>query len=197
MADPALLQLTIDEFFDWCPKDDSRWELVDGRPVAMAPANGAHQILSVALGRRFSEALDDRPPCTARNEAGIVSPLRPNTYYVADLAVTCRPHTFGERGEVIDPVVIVEILSSSTQGHNRKNKIPDYRGIPTVQEIVVVDQERIYGEVHRRCEGDRWVVDLLREPADRMRLESIGLDIPLGLLYVGVALEDGAEPEHG
>ena len=46
MPDAAILGLTIDAFFNWCPTDEHRrWELFDGRPVAMAPTSRVHATL--------------------------------------------------------------------------------------------------------------------------------------------------------
>ncbi|NBC31753.1 MAG: hypothetical protein GVY13_03650 [Alphaproteobacteria bacterium] len=190
MPDAALRHMTVEEFFDWCPNDDLKWELFDGRPVAMTPPPSAHQILVGNLARRVSEALDKRPGCTVRVEAGIVPEGRNDSYYQADLAVTCRPHDIADPRNVREPILIVEVLSPSTQGTDRRQKVPDYRGIPSVQEILLVDPERLYCEVHRRLDGDRWLVELLRTAESVLVLESIGLSVPLGLIYANVALVD-------
>lgn len=200
MADAALKPMTVVEFFDWCPNDDRHWELYDGQPVAMAPPQPAHQILLVNIARRLAEALDDKPGCTVRAEAGIVPEGRDDSYYQANLAVTCRPHDLGDPRNVPEPLLIVEVLSPSTQGSDRRRKVPDYRGIPSVREILLVDPERLYCEVHRHCEvhrrleGDRWLVDLLRTADSLLVLESIGLSVPLGLVYANIALADDGDP---
>jgi Uma2 family endonuclease len=183
--------MTVEEFFDWCPNDDSRWELIDGRPVAMAPASGAHQILWGNLAYRFAEALDPLRNCTVRINGGVLSPERADTYYEADLAVSCTPPERGDRGDVREPVLIAEILSPSTEGTDRRRKPPDYRSIPSVREILLIAQDGHYAEVHRRLEGDRWLTDLLQGPEAQLRLESIGLDMPLAEIFAGVPLDEG------
>lgn len=190
MPDTALRHMTVDEFLDWCPNDDLKWELFDGRPVAMTPPPSAHQILVGNLARRLAEALDHKPGCTVRVEAGIVPEGRNDSYYQANLAVTCRPHDIGDPRNVREPILICEVLSPSTQGIDRRRKVPDYRAIPSVQEILLVDPERLYCEVHRRLEGDRWLVDLLRTAETPLVLESIGLSVPLRLIYAKIALVD-------
>lgn len=194
MADAALKPMTVEEFFDWCPNDDRHWELHGGRPIAMAPPQPAHQILVGNLAGHVFQALQRRPGCTLRVEGGIVPKGRDDTYYQADLAVTCRPHDIRDPRHVQEAVLIVEVLSPSTQGTDRRRKVPDYRGIPTVQEILLVDPERLYCEVHRRLDGDRWLVDLLWTADNLLVLESIGLTVPLGLVYANVALADDGEP---
>ena len=193
MAEAALKPMTIEAFFDWCPKDDSRhWELIDGRPVAMAPTSGAHAVLLTAIGRRIDEALDRRPGCTANTGAGIIPPSRPYTYYEADLAVFCRRAGPDETGDLQEPILIVEILSPSTERNDRRLKLADYRAIASVREVLLLDQASLYAEVHRRLDAERWQTDLIRGPDGRLRLESIDFDIPLSLLYARVPLEDEA-----
>lgn len=188
MAKPALKPLSIAEFLTWESGDDRRYELEDGIPAAMAPASESHQILIISIGRRLSEALDSRPPCTVRGEAGITPVGDPHTYHQVDLAVTCRPAAPGE-AVVAEPLVLVEVLSPTTEDKDRKVKLPDYRGIGSVAEVVLIDSQRMYCEVHRRFDGDRWLVDLLREPDAVLRLESIGFAQPLSVLYANVRLE--------
>ena len=195
MADAALRRLTVAEFFDWCPNDEQPWQLFDGRPVAMTPPPSAHQIVVSNLIRRIAEALDTRPGCTVRAEAGVVPEGSDTSYYQADLAVTCRPHRPDDPRSIVDPILIVEVLSPSTQAVDRQRKVPDYRRIPSVEEILLIDPDRLYGEVHRRLGDDRWLVDLLRDEEDDLRIDSIGLSIPLGLVYANVALaDDGSGP---
>ncbi|NJL29625.1 MAG: Uma2 family endonuclease [Thermoanaerobaculia bacterium] len=182
-----LKPLTIDEFLDWDGDDDRRYELVGGVPVVIPIPSGAHQIIAANLAHHLAEALDEHPPCHARYGAPIEIAGRADTCHVADLAVTCQPHEPGQK-LTPEPLVIVEILSPSTERRDRKVKLPDYRAIPTVVEIVLLDQQEPYCEVHRRLDDGRWLVDLLRWPDARLRLESIGFDQPLAAIYAGIGL---------
>jgi len=117
-------------------------------------------------------------------EAGIVPAGRDDTFYVADLAVTCSPY---RRGEQIanDPILVVEILSPSTEKHDRQTKVPAYREIGSVNEILIVDSQSIYAEILRR-EGDRWITELVRGASAQLRLSSVDLRIPMADLYEGL-----------
>lgn len=189
MTTPAHKPLSIDEFLTWDSGDDQVYELVDGVPVALAAASRAHRIIAVNFGRRLAEALDERPPGCAEAEAPITLVDREDTCHIADLAVTCRPHEPGQQ-LVPEPLVLVEVLSPSTESKDRKVKVPDYRTIPSVQEIVLVDQQQVYCEVHRRLDDGRWLTDLLREEDARLKLASIGFDQPLSALYANVGFEE-------
>src|SRR5437879_12967912 len=90
MADAALKGMTIDEFLHWEDGTDTRYELLAGFVVAMAPPAARHCLLATALGSEIRSALRARPPCRVYGEAGIVRPARNDTCSVADHAVNCQ-----------------------------------------------------------------------------------------------------------
>jgi Uma2 family endonuclease len=185
--------MTLAEFLRWEDGTDTRYELRGGRPVAMAPPAIAHGILALRLGARIDAALRSRSPCFGQSEAGIARPDRNDTCYIADLAVTCNPP---ERGQQLlrDPLLIVEILSPGTALYDRQTKVSDYRRIPSVQEILLIDSTSIFAEVLRR-EGDRWITEIVRGPQATLSLASIGLTAAMSELYEGIDLPDQAAAE--
>ena len=189
MAEPARARMSIEEFLRWESPEGRRYDLVDGAPFAMNPPAAAHRIVALRLGRRIDEALDRRRPCRVEGEAGLRIPGKGFDYYSADLAVTCEPHRRGQQ-DLQKPLLIVEVLSPGTEGYDRKTKLPDYRAIPSVQEIAFVDSETAYAEVHRRLGDDRWLVEIARGREAVLRLESVGLDLPLAALYEDVELAE-------
>ena len=184
MSEAAIKRMTLAEFLRWEDGTDTRYELLGGCPVAMAPPAIAHGILALRLGARIDAALRSRSPCFGQSEAGIARPDRNDTCYIADLAVTCTPPEPGQQ-LLQDPLLIVEILSPGTALYDRQTKVSDYRRIPSVQEILLIDSTSIFAEVLRR-EGDRWITEIVRGPQAAL---SLGLT-PGGRLrqpaYVGI-----------
>jgi Uma2 family endonuclease len=179
--------MTLEEFLRWEDGTDTRYELIDGSPVAMAPPARAHGILCARLAGEINAALRSRRPCTAQAEAGIARPDRADSCYIADLAVTCRPYQRGEQ-LVQDPILIVEVLSPGTQRHDRQTKVAAYREIESVQEILLVDSEAAYAEIFRRS-GAGWLSEIVRRPEAELRLSSIELRLPIAELYEGIDLQ--------
>lgn len=107
MAEPAISKMTVTEFLRWEDGTDTRYELLDGIPVAMAPPAVAPGFLAARLCARIETSLRSRPPCMVQIEAGIARPDRDDTCYVADLAVTCTPPQPGQT-LLADPVLMVE-----------------------------------------------------------------------------------------
>ncbi len=192
MAEPAIRAMSLDEFLRWDDGTDRRYELIGGFPVAMAPPAEAHSMLTLQLGSRIDTALSRRRPCRALVEAGVIRADRADTFFVADIAATCAPHEAG-RQAIKDPFLIVEILSPSTERHDRRRKLPAYRQIASVEEIVLIAADGIYAELHRRM-GDQWITEILRGGAAVLALHSVPAEIRLGELYEGIALPE-AEAE--
>src|SRR6516225_9509235 len=189
MAEPAIKTMTLDEFLRWDDGTDTHYELIGGFPVAMAPPAEAHRILAVRLGTRIDAALAGRRPCNTQIKAGVVRSDRADTYFEADIAVTCAGNKAGRQANK-DPFLIIEILSPSTERHDRRVKLPAYRQISTVQEILLIASDGLYAELHRRV-GAQWITEILRDGDAAIALTSVGIEIPMSDLYEGIAIDDG------
>ena len=190
MSELAVKRMTLAEFLRWEDGTDTRYELLAGFAVAMAPPAIAHGVLAARLCARIEAALQSRRPCMAQVEAGIARPDRDDTCYIADIAVTCTPP---ERGQQLlqDPVLIVEIFSPGTAIYDRQTKVTDYRRIPSVQEILLIDSTSIFAEVLRR-DGDRWITEIVRGPQSVLSLSAIALTATMSDLYEGIDLPEPA-----
>lgn len=189
MAEPAIRPMTLDEFLRWDDGTDTRYELIGGFPVAMAPTLEVHRVLAMRLGSRIDAALSKRRPCNAQIEAGVIRPDRADSFFVADIAATCASYEPG-RQFVQDPILIVEILSPSTERHDRRVKLPSYQQIGSVQEILLLASDEPYAELHRR-QGDQWTIHIVPTAQGTLSLTSVGVELPLTELYEG--LEVSAE----
>jgi Uma2 family endonuclease len=175
--------LTVEAFLSWDDGTDRRHELVAGRIVAMAPPSEAHGTIVVNVAAALRSGV--RPPCRVVGEAGILMPDQDDTYYQADLAVTCAPPDPG-RHHVAEPILIVEVLSPSTAVHDRGRKLDDYCRLPSVQEILLVgtEERRIQ---HWRRDGERWQVQNLIGEAE-LRLTAVEVTLPLASIYADSGL---------
>jgi Uma2 family endonuclease len=187
MAELAIGRMTLDEFLRWDDGTDTRYELINGFPLAMAPSARAHGILCATLGAMINAGLRTKRSCRAQTEAGILHPARGDTFYIADLAVTCRPHEWGEQ-LLRDPILILEILSRGTERHDRRAKVPAFRDIDSVREILLVDSEAAYAELFRRRDTG-WLSEIVPGQNTELHLSSIDLRLSMTELYEGLDIE--------
>ena len=186
MSEPAIRHMTLEEFLHWDDGTDTRYELIDGLPVAMAPPVEAHRILAMRLGSRIDAKLSSRRPCNAQIEPGVVRPDRADSYYIPDIAITCEANEPG-RQAMADLILVVEILSPSSERSDRRLKLPVYQTIESIREILLIDSESRHAELYRR-ENDHWGIELVRGADASLFLTSVGLRISMSELYEGVAI---------
>jgi Uma2 family endonuclease len=150
MAEQAVKLMTVDEFLAWDDGTDTRYELADGEIRAMSPPAGPHSAIVANAVVLLDAVLRNRRPCRPLAEAGIrIDEL---VMWQADIAVTCKPIT----REIQDPAIIGEVLSPSTRTHDLGRKLIDYKSLPSVEEIWMVDSERRWAQIWRR-EGENWI----------------------------------------
>jgi Uma2 family endonuclease len=156
--------MTLAAFLDWDDGTDTRYELLDGRIVAMAPPIEAHGTIGANLVAAIHPRL--KPPCRVVVEAGIIPADRPDTWYQPDLVVTCAPAGRGAR-PVAEPRLIIEVLSPSTAAHDRGVKLADYRRLGSVEQILMVASEDRHVELWLRAPDGWKVQDLIGDAASR------------------------------
>jgi Uma2 family endonuclease len=183
MVEAAEQRMSFAAFLEWDDGTDARYELVDGRVRAMAPPIEAHGTIVANLARQIGNRL--KPPCRVVVEAGVVPADRADTWYQADLVVTCAPAERGARA-VAEPRLIVEVLSPSTAAHDRGVKLADYRKLAAVQQILLVASEDRHVEVWRRADDGWKVQDLIGDAAIPLAID--GQPLPLAVIYDGVTL---------
>ena len=149
MAEPAEKPMTVDEFLRWDDGTDTRYELVDGQIMAMAPPSRQHGTVVMNVGSLINGRMRDRTPCHAESEAGVV--ISDKRRWQADVVLTCQ----AMESNMVDPILLVEVLSPSTRGRDFADKLPDYKSLPSVLEIWLIDSERRWAQVWWR-EPEGW-----------------------------------------
>lgn len=161
-------------------------EYIDGRVYAMSGGPRNHADIAANCLTLLATHLRGRP-CRAFNSDLKVRVAAINCYYYPDVTVTCDARDLappGNRQYLEHPALIIEVLSPSTETIDRREKLRAYQSIQTLQEYVLVDQERQWVEVFRRVE-DGWLHETLT-PGDELHLHSVDLRAGLDLVYENV-----------
>lgn len=184
--------MTLVEFLVWNPGDGRRWQLVDGEPVAMAPASQTHAAIRSELGALLRNQLAERgSPCRVLTTPGVVLRVGANeNVRIPDLGVTCAPPTLDH--VMPEPVLLIEVLSPSNVAETRSN-IWAYTTIPSVCEVLLVHSTQVGAELLRRGADGQWPEGpVLLGPDDILALDSIeGFGVSLVALYRTTPLAAG------
>lgn len=177
------VRMTIAEFLAWNPPGGQEWQLVDGEPQAMAPANRTHGAIQSELALLIGAHLRDRrSPCTVVVTPGVIPNVQSDTNIrIPDLAVTCSAYE-REETALTDPVLLIEILSPGNQAETWSN-VWTYTTIPSVHEILVVKTAGIGAELLRRNADGTWPKRALTIESGEFVLECIDFRAFIEALY--------------
>jgi Uma2 family endonuclease len=162
---------------------DSRHEYLRGEIYDMASGTLEHAALAAALAREIGVALQGRPCRAFSSDARVRIEATDMTTY-PDLSVVCGElqSSPADSRSMLNPTVICEVLSDSTEAYDRGAKASHYRHIPSLKEYVLVSQSEHRVEVQRRNAAGHWEIHEFG-PGEHAVLESLGVSISLDALY--------------
>ncbi|MGD2181747.1 Uma2 family endonuclease [Lusitaniella coriacea] len=177
-------KMTIEEYLEWELQQNIRYEYTHGEIVAMTGGTIPHNDIALNLYRTLYPHLRSRGCRANVSDVKVqVSPQSP--YYYPDLVVSCDPQDINARNFIQKPKLIVEVLLPSTSSRDRGEKLTNYLTIPTLQEYLLIDSEKISVERYCRGEGRMWLY-YPSKAVDTIALSSIEFECAIELLYDGV-----------
>lgn len=183
-------RMTAEEFISWGGDGHpGKLELINGVVRAMSPASGTHALLQAKIARILGNHLEKiGRPCRVGTEAPIRPRMRSNENVRApDVAVTCVPILRDEKF-FPDPILIIEVLSPSNQRETWES-IWACATIPTIQEVMVVDSERIHVAVYTKDETGAWPEHpQITESGGTVHLAAIDAEIAVSEIYADTNL---------
>lgn len=198
MAAEPKTTLTVQDYLDIERESETKHEYVDGVIVAMAGASPAHNRIQTSLIAQLYPRLR-RQGCEIFGGDMRVNIERLNMYTYPDLAVVCgTPQFIGPAPEaLLNPTLLVEILSPSTEMYDRVKKFWRYRQIPSLREYVLIEQDRPTIEHYVRQGDDSWVWSAAEELTGMLALPTIGCTLELAEVYEQVAFPPEEINESG
>jgi Uma2 family endonuclease len=185
MAEPARkLMMTLAEYFALEEATGIKHEFLAGEVVAMAGGTIEHGRLASKVSSALGAQLQGRP-CEVFSSDVRVSVLATGLRTYPDLSVVCtRLERDPENANsVTNPVVLVEVLSDSTEADDRGRKFAHYRRIPSLREYVMVSQDDQRIEVYRRNDADEGWALYEATTGESVRLTSIGCELSVDEVY--------------
>lgn len=175
------LPITAAEYLEGELRSELRHEFVDGRVYAMSGASRRHNEICGDIYAALKNHLRGGP-CRTYIEAVKVQIADDigEAYYYPDVFVACEPND-DDSHVVQHPKLIIEVLSESTARIDRSDKLTNYKRIPSVEEIVLIEQDWPEILVFRRSE--KWKRNLYTQFETIVRLDSIGYAAPLASFY--------------
>lgn len=185
-------RLTPEDYLALERSADFKSEYFNGEIFAMTGASEPHNLIVINTIRELSTQLKKRPCKVYANDMRVkVDPTGLYTY--PDVVVTCGKAQFDDThlDTLLNPVLIVEVLSDSTEAYDRGRKFEHYRKLESLAEYVLIAQNRPHIESYRRQANQQWLLTECGTPDGALRLVSIDCELALAEIYDKVELPEG------
>jgi Uma2 family endonuclease len=190
IAQPEIIQPTLqprftpEEYLDLEVNAEVRHEYVNGEMIPMAGGLPNHNTIAGNLHATLVFLLKQKPYRTFISDQRLAIPRR-RMYTYPDVMVTAQPIAYaeGRRDTLINPILIAEVLSDSTQDYDEGGKFAAYRTLDTLQDYLLISQTAIAAQHYVKTAPRRWTLADYEDPQDVLVLESLGCEITLGDLY--------------
>lgn len=168
---------------------EERSEFVDGYVVAMSGASVPHNIIASNLNALYRNALKGSPCRPLGSDMKVRTPAS-RLFTYPDLTIVCGQLELHdeEKDVLLNPTVIIEILSPSTEKWDRGGKFARYQSIPSLQDYVLVSQEIPRVERFSR-NGEEWTLANSIGLDATLRLPSVGVEVGLADIYEDVEFD--------
>ena len=170
---------TIEEYVELLKNSDERFEYFDGEIVSMAAGKIAHGGIASNLNYFLRRRLEGRP-CQAFGGDTAIKTVKAPPFRLPDVSVVCGDPIVEEFQGIemlVNPLLICEVLSSTTESYDRDGKFIVYQALDSFQEYLLVEQARPHVTRYVRQPGGQW-----------LRADIIGLDSSVELQSLGVTL---------
>ena len=175
--------LTEEQYLDLERQAETKSEFHDGRIYAMAGGSLNHALLSAAITALLYRQMP--PGCRTVTSDLRIKVAVAGLYTYPDCSVICgEPQYFGDQQDVVlNPLLIVEVLSPSTEGYDRGKKFELYRTIESFREYLLVHQDRRHVEHYSKQDDGSWVLRDHSGVEGLVSIARLGVKISLGELY--------------
>jgi Uma2 family endonuclease len=183
---------TADEYLVIERASDHKSELVNGRMYAMTGATFPHNRIVSNIVINVGALLQGRR-CSVLSNDQRVKVSRTGMYTYPDVIALCDPPQLEDAhlDTLLNPSVIFEVLSKSTELYDRGEKFSHYRKIESLREYILVAQNEVRVEQFVR-HGDHWMLSELVDLSDVLRIQALGCEISLGSIYDQIELPNSA-----
>jgi Uma2 family endonuclease len=190
MSSLANRKYTVDEYFELERTSDGRHEYHNGEIFAMAGASFDHARIVQNISRSLGNLLEGKGSCeVVTSDVRVrISDLR---YVYPDVVVVCGTPDLDHSDTLINPTIVFEVLSESTDDYDHHKKFEYYQRIPSLTDYILVAQDRIDIKHHER-EGDTWLryrTTRYNRTTETLFIASIGCTLTVSDIYARIVFE--------
>ena len=178
-------KMTMEEYIEFDKNNEGRWEYFDGEVIDMAGASVSHNRISRNLIGVFDRKLEGGP-CEAFTEGMRIKVPKALPYRYPDVVVVCGEMIIEKiQGQemLVNPLLIIEVLSSSTEGYDHGAKFTSYQSIESFQEYLLIAQDRPHITQYARQQDGQWLRKDIEGMESVLKLACMDCEITFDQLY--------------
>lgn len=178
--------MTAQEYLEWEAQQEEKHEFDDGQVWAMAGVSANHDRITMALAMHLAPAVGNKG-CEAFGADVRVTSMPGSSYYYPDFKIVCGEPSFeeGKFDTLLNPKVIVEVLSPSTEQRDRVVKFLKYRQIPSLTDYILISQDQVMVD-HYTKTAKGWLLVTTVDIDANLEIPSLDVSVPLQDLYAKV-----------
>jgi Uma2 family endonuclease len=187
---PNITQFT--HFLEWDRPNLQKNEYLNQKIRPMAGASKKHNLIAFSLANLLYMLLNIDDHEIYYNDMRLHNPLR-GSFFFPDIMVIKGEAELLETAEkdvALNPTLLIEVLSASTEVYDRTEKFVAYKEIATLEQYVLVAQDRLYVEIFTKNAQDQWQYSWVADPEATVRFSSVGFECKLKEIYAKVRFDD-------
>ncbi|MCG8352648.1 MAG: Uma2 family endonuclease [Chloroflexales bacterium] len=170
---------------------DQKHEYYDGVIAAEAGGSATHNRVTMNAINSLYNQLQNRPYTVYSSDMRVKIPQK-NSYVYPDVSVVCGQERFDDTGQeiLINPIVIIEVLSPSTERHDRGKTFELYRTIDSLQEYLLIAQDAKRIDHFMRQLDNLWIFASFGEEEEQLFLPSIECTLQISTVYHNISFQE-------
>lgn len=171
-------------------QSDYKNEYFQGEIFEMTGASRRHNLISVNIASSLNAQLADRE-CEVYASDMRVKVSQSNLYTYPDVVVVCGAPEFedSEVDTLLNPVIVIEVLSRTIDGYDRGDKFEHYRSLRSLSEVILVAQDKYHLEQYTKQKDNHWLLSDTNNLQDKIKLRSINCELSLNAVYRKVVMD--------
>ncbi len=178
-------KLTIEEYIEFDKNTEGRWEYFDGEVVDMAGGSLNHNRIASNISRNLGNQLEDKECIALPGDMRLKVP-KALPYRYPDVVVVCGEpiiETIQGQEMLVNPLLIVEVLSASTKAYDFDLKFTAYQSIQSFREYLLVAQDRAHVTQYVRQPDEQWLRRDIEGMENVVRLASVDCELTFNEIY--------------
>lgn len=179
--------VSIEEYLAYDASIEGKAEYYDGEVLCKALVSPDHCLIAANVGFAIGSQLRGSGTHAYAGGLRFFVPAK-NAFVYPDLSVIGGDRQYApiDRNTLENPVVVIEVVSPDSEALDRIWKFDCYWAMPSLREYVLIEQSRMQVDVFLRMTEGKWLMSRYTQPSDQVKLESLGIAIPVAQIYHGV-----------